>query len=39
MGRANKRKRATFFRVALVVGVLVSLLVAWFLYWNNRIGL
>ena len=39
MGRANKRKRATFFRVALAVGVFVSLIVAWFLYWSNRTGL
>lgn len=39
MGRANKRKRAIFFRVALAVGVFVSLLVAWFIYWSNRTGL
>ncbi len=39
MGRANKRKRAVFFRWALLVGVLASLLLGYFIYRANRIGL
>ena len=39
MGRANKRKRELFFRWALVVGGLVSLIVGYFIYLANRIGL
>ena len=39
MGRANKRKRAVFFRWALVVGVFVSTLIGLFLYYSNRVGL
>ncbi len=37
MGRANKRKRTTFFRVALAVGFLVSLIVAYLIYQTNRL--
>lgn len=39
MGRANKRKRELFFRWALVVGCLASLLLGYFIYLANRIGL
>ncbi|MCS1409440.1 MAG: hypothetical protein M2R45_02621 [Verrucomicrobia subdivision 3 bacterium] len=39
MGRANKRKRVVFFRWALAVGFFVSLLVGYFIYRANRIGL
>ena len=39
MGRANKRKRAVFFRWALVVGTVVSMLVGLFIYYSNRVSL
>lgn len=39
MGRANKRKRAVFFRWAVAVGILVSILVGCFLYFSNRVSL
>lgn len=39
MGRANKRKRAVFFRWAVLVGVLASILIGCILYYSNRIGI
>ena len=39
MGRANKRKRASFLRAALVVGLVISALVAWFIYHVNSVGI
>ncbi len=38
MGRSNKRRRAYFFRVAFVVGLLVSLLIALWLYAMDNMG-
>ncbi len=39
MGKANKRKRAVFFRWAVAVGLLASALIAIFIYYSNRISL
>lgn len=36
MGRANRRKHHVFFRISLVVGIVVSAILAVILYLANR---
>ena len=38
MGRANKRKRARIFKIAIVVGIVVSVMFGILLYFLNRPG-
>jgi len=38
MGKANRRKHAVFFRWAIVVGILISLIVGTILYLSQRPG-
>ena len=37
MGKANKRKRAAYFRWSLLVGVIVSVILGAMIYFSNQV--
>jgi hypothetical protein len=36
MGRSNRRKRRQYFRSAIIVGLIVSAILGFALYWASR---